>query len=529
MGNIRFFYFGDDEAYQKSLVEEFKRSTRLNVQIDRVFETEEKKIQSLFLKAFKDKPVCVFIDFTNHTQDYLHLARLLTRTQMEQKIVTVGLVDILSPPELLNESIATGVTLTHSKSSDCFDVIFDVTKIISPNEIGEHNFAKASLRETWEGGVPVKVGYVSSEGLHFETDFGLVKDQKILLNQHWFQKKIIPSREIIVRKISGQNIYYQFKKGVDADFAFVNEFTPAEDMDSATIAEKENNRKDLITMSQRKLQRWIEENATISSAKKAKVLVIDRDFHFFNDQVRTDRFPYMIRCVPFLEDITQEIDRFEPQVIAFALENDDVTEAKNTREKLTQLLEVIKNKIQDTSPFLIVFNSKHSSKSLQDSCMYAHIMATDKELSVDVLLRMADAFEKKLEKVLPPVDVKSSPKVFLSKSNEASLAEIAVPLTILKLSETDMIVQTEAHVEAGMNIHLSHPVNMYVHLLPSKGQGKIPEYHGLIHCLGEEAKQELRRYVNTIFFRDHDAQVSSEKEEFKKLNEAKQLEKEETK
>ena len=67
-----------------------------------------------------------------------------------------------------------------------------------------------------------------------------------------------------------------------------------------------------------------------------------------------------------------------------------------------------------------------------------------------------------------------------------------------------------------------------INLQPTKNQSKTPEYYGLIHCLGEAQKKELRRYVNSVFFRDHDAQINAEKDEFKKLNEAKLLEKQES-
>ena len=119
MANTLFYYFGDDEAYFRTLVGEFKTHTRMQIDFKRVFESDEKKIQSLFIKIFREKPSCVFIDFSKHTQDYLHLARIISRTPMDHSAVIVGLVDYLSPPEVLMESIATGVDLTHIKSPEC--------------------------------------------------------------------------------------------------------------------------------------------------------------------------------------------------------------------------------------------------------------------------------------------------------------------------------------------------------------------------------------------------------------------------
>jgi hypothetical protein len=525
MANTLFYYFGDDEAYFRTLMGEFKTHTRLQIEFKRVFESDEKKIQSLFIKIFRERPACVFIDFSKHSQDYMHLARLISRTPMEQKPVTVGLVDYLSPPEIIMESNATGVMLTHIKSPECYDVIFDVAKLLAPNEIGEHGFANAALKEEWDAGIPLKVGYVHGEGLHMETDCKLNKGDKIRLNHGWTEKRVVPSHSVFIQNISTKNLFYHFKYAVDAEFLFIDEFLPPEGMELDKVEEKKQEREDLILYHKKQLHKWLVDNASRSLEKKAKVLIVDRNFHFFNDQERTDKHNYTVRCLPYIDDIQGELDRLEPQVIAFALDREDETDKKNTNEILARLMNGVKNKIQDQSPFVIVFNTKATSKELQDSFSYAHIMGSDQDLSVDIMLRMADKFEKKLEALLETFPKnKIEPKVFLKKTNTYSIAEIVIPVKVSKISETDMILTSDFPLQPGMNIHLKKPVEMFVNIQPTKDQGR---YHGLIHCLGESEKKELRRFVNSVFFRDHDAQVNAESEEFKKLNEAKLQEKQE--
>lgn len=529
--NMVFYYFGDDEAYFRTLAAEFRKHTRLVLDFKRIYESDEKKIQSLFLKIYRHRPACVFIDFSKQTQDYLHLARIVSRTPFDHKLVTVGLVDYLSPPEVLMESIATGVNLTHIKSAESYDVIFDVARLVAPNEVGEHGFATASLKEDWEGGIPVKVGFVHQDGLHIETDYKLQKGDRIRLNHHWTEKRLVPSREFFVQEISTSDLFYHFKYAVDVEFLFLDEFLPPEGMEIERIEERKKEREEVILHHRKLLSKWIDDNVSRSLEKKAKVLVIDRDFHFYGDQPRTDKHAYTVRCVPYLEDIGQEIERMHPQVIAFAMEKEGATNPKNVNETLVKLVEALKVKMPDENPFLIVFNCETSSKEMQESLQYSNIMTTESELSVQVLVRMADIFEKKMvdSTVMkkPKAKGKNSEKVFLKKTNAASIAEILVPIKVIKLSETDMILQSEIPLPIGMNLHLTNPVDMFVNLQPTKNQSKIPEYHGLIHCLGEAQKKELRRYVNSVFFRDHDAQVNAESDEFKKLNEAKLLEKQE--
>lgn len=525
MANLLFYYFGDDEAYFKTLQGEFKQHTRFGLELKQIYETDEKKIQSLFLKIYKTHPACVFIDFSKNTQDYLHLARIIARTPLDHEMVTVGLVDYLSPPEVLTESIATGVQLTHIKSAESYDVIFDVVKLLVPNEIAAHGFATATLKESCDAGIPVKVGYIHQEGLHFETDYKLTKGSKITLDHHWTHKKTVPSKTVFVQNVTTVNLFYQFKYAVDAEFMFIDEFLPPEGMDGETIREKRAEREDMIHYHRKQLSRWIDDNLERSFEKRAKILVVDDEFHFYQDQQRTDKHPYTIRCIPFLKDVGVELDRFQPQVITFALDKEGKSEGRNTIESLKRLIEAIKGKFSDISPFIIIFNTKLSSKDCQDSFQYANIMAISSEMSVDLLVRMADIYNKKMAATPVAVPKKTEKKVFIKKTNTASISEVMIPVTIIKLSETDMIFQTDFPLIPGTNIHMKMPVDMYVNVRPTKNQGKIPEYHGLIHSMGEADKKELRRYVNSIFFRDHDAQVNAETEEFKKLNEVKLHEK----
>ena len=180
----------------------------------------------------------------------------------------------------------------------------------------------------------------------------------------------------------------------------------------------------------------------------------------------------------------------------------------------------------DTLPFLVVFNSQESSKVLQERLTYSHIMASESEISVELMIRMADAFDKKIVASMPQV-LKGEERVYLKNSNKSSIGEILISVKILKISESDMLIQSEVPLVEGMNLHLTDPVNMFVNLQPAKSQGKTFEYHGLIHCLGEVEKKELRKFVNSVFFREHDAKVTAAAEEFKKLNEAKLQQKQE--
>lgn len=516
-GTLLYYYFGDDEAYFKALQGEFKKNAKTPVEFKRLNASTDQQIQSLIIKIFRDKPACVFIDLSKFTQDYLHLARIVSRTTFEHPLVTVGLVDYLSPPEILRESIATGSTLSFIKSAEIFDVAFSVGKLTSASAATEHGFANAGLKEEVEVGILCKVGYVDQEGLHIETDHNLSKGDRVVLRHHWLEKKIIPSQHVFVKNVGASNMFYQFKSNADLDFLFLDDFIPHEGMTDEAIKEKKSEREDILFYHKKQYKRWMDENRTSSHEKRAKVLVVDYKFHFYENQPRTDKHAYTIRCIPFFTDIAAELERLRPQIIAYELQT---AEGKNTLEELQNLVKTQANIYKESTPFIIVFNCKMSSAELQSTLQYQQVIAHEEELSPELLIKMADALQKKLSNL--DVSKADANKVFIKKNHPASLAEILKQVTILKISETDMVFQSEYAFAPGINLHFTSPVEMFVNINPvAKPSGKLPEYYGLIHSIGETDKKELRRFVNSVFFRDHDAQVSAETEEFRKLNELK--------
>jgi hypothetical protein len=522
-GKLLFYYLGDDEAYFRALQGEFRTHAKIPIEFIRISESSESQIQSLFLSVFTGKPSCVFIDFSKMTQDYLHLARLLSRTPLDEKTLLVGLVDYLSPPEVLRESIATGVVLNYIKSAETFDVVFGVLKVIAPQSMGEHGFANASLKEDWTSGVLCKIGYIQSDGVHIETDFQLSKGDRIKLRHHWMEKRMVPSKDTFVKDVSNTNMFYQFRYNADLEFLFVDDFIPPAGMEEIDIKAKEAERQDAVQYHKKQLKKWLEDNLERSQEKKAKVLVVDLKFNFYQNQARTDKHPYTIRCIPCFNDIAQELDRLRPQVIAFAFDKEE--NPRNTMESLSKLVAVLNQSFATLKPFIIVFNTDYASAELQQILSYSQVICDKGELSPEIVIRMSDMLQKKLLADKTVVDKNDQYKVFIKKNNLASLAEIEKSVTVIKLSESDMMIQSEIEFPEGTNLHFTHPVEMFVYLQPAKASGKVPEYYGLIHSLGEIEKKELRRYVNTIFFRDHDAQVNAETEEFKKLNDAKLQEK----
>lgn len=518
-----FYYFGDDEAYFKTLQGEFKKHTKLSLRFERHHATTEGGIQALFLLIAQNKPKCVFIDFSKDTQHFLHLARLVARTNFEDKPIGVGLLDYLSSPDVLFESMATGISLTHIKSAEVFDVVYSVALQISSDAVPAHGFATAEFNEEFEAGAVAKIGYINKTGLHLETNFQLSKGDRIKLDHYWTKDRLIPSREMFVTEVSRKNLFYHFDTAVDMEFLVIDEIVPIEGADEEDTADRKAEREEMVRRQKKKLESWIDDNLERSEEKTTKFLIIDKDFRFLLSSKRTDKYPYIIRCVPYLTDVADDLNRLCPQLVAVALESTEVKDARLDFDFLEKLVSVLKRDHAEAAPYVVVFNTKVSTKDLRGQLGYEHLMATDGELEADVLIKMAELLDKKIHGARKFTT--TEPRVYMKKTNPASHALISLNVKVHKLSESDMVFTCDRELPTGMNLAFHKPVPFYVHVQPGKGQGKEPEYLGLIHCIGESDKKELRRYINSVFFRDHDAQVSSELEEFQKLNDNKLKEK----
>lgn len=520
------YYFGDDEAYFKVFQAEFNASYgSLGVSFKRFYETTPSQIQSLYLRAYEDQPSLVLIDYSKHTNDYLHLARLFTRTINYEEFQIIGLLDYLSPPEVIQESILTGVKVNHIKSAEIFDVVYAAIKLLSPKDAKEHGFATAKTKDQVDVGILCKIGMINHDLIHFETDLKLQQNEEVEINNYWTQQHILKSKKFFIHNIQTSHIYYNFKYSVDAAMIFLDPPHMTDETPEERKAELKAEYDHELNKVQRKLKGWITDNLSRSQRKNVKVLIIDRELTMLHNQKPTDQYDYLIRCQPFLKDSFIELNRIRPNVIAFVLESRPSDAAEevvyNDSKALKTVIEVVKNKFDGNyKPYIIVFRAgEGSSKELQMTYGYEQILAYGGDLSPDVLLKMAEVFSKKLAQ-LTPSEKELNETVYLKKSSLATFGEILTQVSVMNCSEADMIFQSTREFTPFSVIHFRHPVDMYVTIIPNE-KFKGDMYYGLIHGIGETGKMELRKYVNSIFFRDLENQKQAEKEEFEKLNQAK--------
>ena len=518
-------YLGDDSAYYKVLAAEFKR-LHPTIRLESWNENTPERIQGLIPRVLAFKPEMVFVDFSKHTDDYIHLARHLARCNSNTPYCLVGLHDYLAPPEQIKESILTGVIINHIKSSETFDAVFDAISMLNTGQPKEHGFATAELAQEITVSHLCKLGYIARHHLHFETNLSLSEGEELRLHHHWVQKKLIPSALVKVKSTSPSLIFYNFTRAVDADFLWVDPIVLAEGDPPEHRKELEAEHQHASHKAQKALEAWLEDNTDRSQRKNVRVLVVDRALTFFQNRERTDKYGYAIRCQPFLKDVASELDGQRPQVIAFALDVPQEGKAPpeapvNDMSALQSIVNVAKATLAQDPPFIVVFNTTASSKELQSSMGYEHLLAYAGEVGPEVLLKMAAVFEKKLKAAVARSPAPGSPAVFIKKSSAMSIGEIEQAVTLTMISETDVAFTCSRPLPVGSVLRVTTPFAGYITVAQHAEYSKAPSYYGLINGVGELEKKELRRYVNTLFFKDHDAAKLQELEAFQALNQGK--------
>lgn len=513
-------YLGDDGAYFKVLQTEF---TRLypGVKFMQFTAATPQSIQHLMMDISMQDPEVVFIDFSKHTDDFVHLSRILANLNKEKPLPIIGLHDYLAKPENIKLSFLAGVMINHLKGAEVFDVVYSAINLATPGQAKEHGFATGKIQEKVQAFHLVKIGYLAEKSLHIETNLEFEKNQEVRIHHAWVDKKLIPSTLTRVKKTSKEMLFYNFKNSVDLEFAWVDPVIVSDTDDEARTEEMQNERAHYVQKAKKVIKTWIEDNADRSGHKSVRVLIVDRSFSFFNNRPRSDSYGYALRCQPFIIDLSSELLAQRPQVIAVSL--DLVTEGyqyPNDMAFLEKLVQFIKAKMPDEAPYIVVFNLKDlKSKDLQASVKYTNIMAMDGDIDPDVLLKMAKIFSEKL-KNLPEAET-IEPKFVVKKSSHQSIGEIEDEIEIHQISECDLIVSSDKPLSHGMSLRIKTPFEGVVTIVDHPQNTKPPLYYALINGVGEIEKKNLRRYVNSIFFKDHDAAKAAEVDAFKALNDAK--------
>lgn len=602
-GDNRILYIGSEKNYFTNISFRFKTSYP---DIDWDFHSIEVNSSSngemLFLKILKIKPQIIYLDFCNYLEQMFILSELISRDPLFAKVPIVGLTD---KKEAIRECLGVGADFMYVKGGEFFDQVYAPMIMAFPKRVKPVKFAQAKLSREVELIDDFRVGYIAPTYMHVEGNLLLEEGKTVVFNSS-VPAKNVPSKRFIVKNRSESNLYYDFNYSYDLDFVFVDEpvFEEEHQEDALGVTdEKERlaiikkakknqqlliqNYKNDYIHAQKKHKEWVVDNMQdFNLEKKTKVLVIDKGMRIFSLSHDMDyRKKYSFRCFTSFDDNFKNVLKIRPSIIVLQLlsevtpnedqilekvlekiKDDEIKhefaedwEKKRYTELVEKIPELQKEEIsnvgklvsaikaqQDYSPIIVLFNCFwQTSKSLQESFMYPMIVTYGDTLNMEVVVNLADIYEKREDEKLSELiknkilqlkkrdpkkygrlnesDFKEK-KYFIKKSNALSYGSIKNKILLTLMTESE--VRFHSEVELPMKTYrLEYPMPMSINLVPIQdGKDFLDEkgskiYRGIIHSISENDKKVLRQVVNDILFRPLNEKRAKEQEEFKELNE----------
>jgi hypothetical protein len=527
-------YLGEDVGYWSLLKEKFQTDFKKpSLEFEHVYKSTGTEIQTLITYVREKRPKIVFVDVSKHTSEMLHVVRILSRLNGVIKPPIIALADYTQGVGPFQRAVIAGVSCVHVKGAETDAVCYDAICFAFPDDLEDHGFATAKLGDDITAYVPSKVGVLSPDGVRIESNIPLNVGSSYNIQNYWLRKGMLKTPSMQCASATQEDLYYNFTFAQEFGFEFVDPVEAADkepEVYNQLVAQRETE----IQECRERMVDWVEKNQKYSKSKMLKTLIIDKEMLFYKDQPLTDEFNFVIRCQPYLVHVKKELLQIAPQLIVFHMEdvdpeeleaNEDIAYTYNETRTLHYLIKVIKS-IQDYSPFIIVFNSEgHNTEKLQKVLNYKQIMANSEKMTPELVHKMAGLLENKLKAGIQDYDV---PTVFLEKDHPASYCEVELDIQIVACSENDIYFNCPIQLQSRSILRVNLPAPMYVSVAtPPKSSRTASDYYGVIHGINEEERKDLRRFINSVFFREKEAAKAAEAQEVEKQKQAFQAKKQE--
>lgn len=566
------YYIGRDMGYAKTLRDRFKKYTYIDdLEFIPYCKFDPAEYQKIFCELIENDARIIYLDFTSNSDEFITLANLIKR---DFHFASSALVVLIDDNKLLPKARLTTADFVHLKNGEHYDVAYDPIAIAFPKIVQKLEFAQAKFQQAARLREDVLISYLTPTGCYIETNISLSEGEVIEL-EHNIPKAILPSSTAIVKGVKTKELVYDYQYGYELAFQVMNEpqFTleeeESENFEDIKV-EKFNEYNELLIRQKKKLKEWVIDQASFSSSNfKIRILIFDEFLSLFkHGEENSKKYPFSVRFQSCLDGSLKDIDRFRPEIIAMQFDplqveeeeegaaateddspahhDDDDDEVQSSLEKLTEIIRYVKS-TEGYRPYIVVCNTtNYDSAVLQNTFKYPFILVNKETVHYAFLKSISELLKKKREDKIDNAIKqkviqlrKSDPKkyarlresdlrevkYFVDKRKEIGNAFIWVPIKIFEMTESEVSFVSEREHLIGSRCAIDFPMTLHVTLVPK--EAKRPEgigstwtvYHGLLGCIHEIQKQELRQFVNKIFFSDLDAKKAAEAEEYKRIQE----------
>ncbi len=519
-------YIGSDQKFFENVKEQLKKMVKtVDFHFETWFSDDPKVIQSYILKNKEVKPKAFIVDQSLNEDSILHFARTLQRENTLTKVPLLSVIDYSQGKISIFKAVMSKIKCIHVKGQEFEAICYDLLNFVYPDKVENHRFVTAELNEMIRIFHPGKVNIINENFLKCESDFSFELKQPLRLKNFWENRKIIKTDLSMLIKEDQKNIYYDYKFSQVFQLAHAEAVVRTDTMTDDDYNYRQKKRTKDINQSRADLGTWIIENKKYSNPKLIKVLSIDKDHHFYNLQPLTNKYSFQLRNEPFLQNTQIELLKYTPKIIIFNLEiineetlksNEDIAYSYNDSRKLQHLIKCCREMFPQNPPVILCFNSQErDTKYFQANFSYKNIMAIQDEFTAETGLKLIQSFVDKISANM------KSPKdddVYIPRGSDLSYIEIEDEITIKGCSENDIYFNSTKSFSNGHVFRLNLPVPMYITVVEKPNWTIVKsQYYGIIHGIGTKERQSLRRFINSVFFRDLDLAKAKDEEEVENL------------
>ncbi len=518
---IKILYIGIDNRYYRNLQREF--SAIYEKELSFKFGQAEEKLLEDYRKLLRlilnTTPHVVFVDFTAKNEVLIKLITLLRRINATKNIVITGLFSINEYPKIVLNALSAGLMLSQLKGADDYqDVIYNTISLVDKDKAKEPSFYKLNFLKGHDAVMieTCRVNFIRPTHMQIETLLEYSIGQEIEL-ANGIPRDVVPSFMFKVEEIGGGPLYYNYHHYLSLKFELIDPLKVLDrklsKMDDAKNRDDIETRNNEIVKAQDRLSEWVNKTLEKSSPKKVKILMIEDGLSIVEQGEKWIwDYPYSFRLQTHLENIELEINRYRPNFIAIDYFNkalkqdqsDDHSVEKKLEKKypdqdfISDLIGRIKM-LPDYAPFLLIFNFPDlNSEKARNFFQYEKMMTNDKKISFDDIVKLAEAFDKKVSAV--NID-KTQQAYYISKVNSLSYAYSKHKIKIKSISECEMIFECDKKIPMATTFSIDVPANFHITIIPHKKSSQLGNskntYRSLIHSQNMDDKNKLRKFITS--------------------------------
>ncbi|MBT3236284.1 MAG: hypothetical protein HN353_10070 [Bdellovibrionales bacterium] len=498
----------------------------------------------------KNRVTILYVDLSLDTEEGVYLLRKLSSIRATKNIMLIALCSFKQRDQLIDQVIGAGAKALHLKSGEFFDAYHSAAALGFTQQANEVPYISVEIEHNDKVGELLQLSSIYKLGLAVEgnIEFQVGASGEFL---HNIPTKVFSSRTFKVVGDKIDNHFYNYSHGYKLEPLYVDsthwesvEVVKDEKGSEVEITtldpEKIKGKKVYTTMVEReysdddlKLHRqqsannfktWIKHQEQQSLKVGVKVLVLDRGLSLLQHVPQSDLYenPTLFRFQALLEDPQEELVRYRPSLIIVRFEEAprpsnrqaDVKDGAVEEERpqilvndqaAVEALIVEVKKIENYRPVILLFNMfDYTSVDLQKEYNYPKMMAMPVQIALDPILKLAERF--RLQKSQD--DYSDCPAPLLRPDRSESWIKYRHMVTIISLSESDIHFVCEEKMENFSVLFFEFPVKMLVTTTPFQDGSPFINtpncYHGVISGVVTKEKQLLRRYINSICFKDVD-------------------------